>query len=75
MEELRHEVRGIGRNKLERAVMTALMFFQSGYEVDEVCPVCGSVVGVKGFNVGRDVPSVWTTACDCGKCNSNFKGF
>ena len=73
-EALCQDAHRLGRNELERAVLTALALFQNEYTVDARCPMCGSVIVVTGHKGGLDHFCAWATSCQCGKCNTDFRG-
>ena len=51
---------------LRRSRLAAVRLFQFGYEVDEKCPECGSLIAVEE----REPSSLWVTECACGACSS-----
>lgn len=73
--EIRQDAYTAGDNDLVDAVMAALALFQNEYEVDERCPVCGSLIAVIGLgDEWAGYCRAWRTKCDCGKCDSDFRG-
>ena len=55
-----------------RSTLVALGEFQLGLPVDQCCAFCQSAIRVWFPNPQNT--QAWQTGCDCGKCNSTFKG-
>ncbi len=55
-----------------RSTMIALGEFQLGLPLDQSCAFCHSAIRVWLPNPRNT--QAWQTACDCGKCNSTWKG-
>ena len=60
---------GDGDSDLQRSVLAAIRLAQFGYEADEKCPNCGSLIEVEE----QDSGSTWVTKCGCGACSTMFR--
>lgn len=54
-----------------RSVVIALGEFQNGIPVDQSCPFCRSAIRV---STPEPTAQAWLIACECGKCNTTFRG-
>jgi hypothetical protein len=57
------------KRRFAKEVITALAQCQAGLTVIEHCPKCQSLIEIRALS-----DSVWKSSCECGGCNSTFRG-
>lgn len=78
MDKYEKYIKGVDFTKLPpeaKPILIALGQSQSGKEIDQICKHCNSPIKVEPKTLNNESrPCAWVISCECGKCNTTFRG-